>query len=76
MVVKHRQTFFRYNSLDYSEILSNGVRVVPSKESLTDGHGDYTRTTVMIYKDIPSFEELMSFAKQLENEFNEWVQKS
>jgi len=76
MVVKHRQTFFRYNSLDYSEILSNGVRVVPSKESLTDWHGDYTRTTVMIYKDIPSFEELMSFAKQLENEFNEWVQKS
>jgi hypothetical protein len=29
----------------------------------------------MIYKDIPSFEELMSFAEQLENEFNEWVKK-
>jgi hypothetical protein len=27
----------------------------------------------MIYKDIPSFEELMSFAEKLENEFNEWV---
>ena len=76
MVVEHRQTFFRYNTLDYTGILSNGVRVVPSKDSWTDWRGDYTRTAVMIYKDIPSFEELMSFAEQLENEFNEWVKKS
>ena len=73
MVVEHRQTFFRYNSLDYAGILSNGVRVVPSKENWTDWRGDYTRTAVMIYKDLPSFEELMAFAEQLENEFNEWV---
>ena len=76
MVVEHRQTFFRYNTLDYAGISSNGVRVVPSKDSWTDWRGDYTRTAVMIYKDIPSFEELMSFAEQLENEFNEWVKKS
>ena len=73
MVVEHRQTFFRYNTLDYEGISSNGVRVVPSKESWTDWRGDYTRTAVMIYKDIPSFVELISFAKQSENEFNEWV---
>jgi predicted nucleotidyltransferase component of viral defense system len=76
MVVEHRQTFFRYNTLDYAGISSNGVRVVPSKDSWTDWRGDYTRTAVMIYKDIPSFEDLMSFAEQLENEFNEWVKKA
>lgn len=76
MVVEHRQTFFRYNTLDYAGISSSGVRVVPSKESWTDWRGDYTRTAVMIYNDIPSFEELMGFAEQLENEFNEWVKKS
>ncbi len=76
MVVEHRQTFFRYNTLDYAGISSNGVRVVPSKDSWTDWRGDYTRTAVMIYKDIPSFEELISFAEQLENEFNKWVKKS
>lgn len=76
MVVEHRQTFFCYNTLDYAGISSNGVRVVPSKDSWTDWRGDYTRTAVMIYKDIPSFEELMSFAEQLENEFNEWVKSS
>jgi hypothetical protein len=52
------------------------VRVVPPKESWTDWRGDYSRTSVMIYNDIPSFDELMSFAEQLENEFNEWVKKS
>jgi len=25
---------------------------------------------------LPSFDELMSFAEQLENEFNEWVKNS
>ena len=76
MVVEHRQTFFRYNTLDYAGILSNGVRVLPKKESWTDWRGDYTRTAVMIYNNIPSFEELMSFAEQLENEFNEWIKNS
>ena len=76
MVVEHRQTFFRYNTLDYTGILSNGVRVLPKKESWTDWRGDYTRIAVMIYNNIPSFEELMSFAEQLENEFNEWIKNS
>ncbi len=73
IVVEHRQTFFRYNSLNYAGILSNGVRVVPPKESLTDWRGDYLRTTVMIYNTAPSFDELITFANQLEKEFNEWV---
>jgi hypothetical protein len=76
MVVEHRQTFFRYNTLDYKGILITGVRVLPKKESWTDWRGDYTRTAVMIYNNIPSFEELMSFAEQLENEFNEWIKNS
>ncbi len=73
IVVEHRQTFFRYNTLDYDGILRRGVRIVPSKDNWIDWRGYYTRTAAMIYKDIPSFEELMSFAEQLENEFNEWV---
>lgn len=76
MVVEHRQTFFRYNTLDYAGILTNGVRVLPSEESWADWRSDYTRTAVMIYNHTPSFEELMSFAELLENEFNEWIKKS
>jgi len=73
MVVEHRQTFFRYNTLDYAGILNNGVQVVPPKESWADWRSDYSRTTVMIYNDIPSFDDLMQFVAHLEKEFNEWV---
>ena len=73
MVLEHRKTFFRYNSLDYDGISRGGVRLVPTQENWSVWRGDYARTAVMIYSDIPSFEELMSFAEQLETEFNRWV---
>jgi len=61
------------NTLDYSGILKNGVNVVPLKESWADWRSDYSRTIVMIYNDIPSFDDLMQFAAHLEKEFNDWV---
>jgi predicted nucleotidyltransferase component of viral defense system len=73
MVVEHRQTFFRYNTLDYAGILYNGVRILPKQENLPDWRGDYSKTAVMIYNNVPSFDELMEFAQRLENEFNDWV---
>lgn len=73
-VVEHRQTFFRYNALDYNGILNSGVSVTPSEESLSDWRSDYSRTAVMIYNEAPTFEELMDFARRFEKEFNEWVQ--
>ena len=73
MVVKHRQTFFRYNTLDYLGILKNGVNVVPLKEIWADWRSDYSRTIVMFYNDIPSFDDLMPLAAHLEKEFNNWV---
>ncbi len=72
-VVQHRQTFFRYNTMDYSGILSKGVKVTLPQESWADWRGDYSRSAVMIYSKIPSFEELMTFADRLEKEFNDWV---
>lgn len=73
MVVQHRQLFFRYNTLDYAGILNNGVRLTPTAGNLADWRSDYMRTAVMIFKDQPAFDDLMLFASQLENEFNEWI---
>lgn len=72
-VIEHRKTFFRYNTLDYDGILSGGVRVVPPQERWADWRGDYSRTAVMIYNEAPTFDELMTFAEQFEQEFNMWV---
>ena len=72
-VVEHRQTFFRYNAMDYKKITSKGLKVLPSQGNWADWRGDYNRSTVMIYRDIPSFEDLMAFAGNLEKDFNDWV---
>lgn len=72
-VVTHRQTFFRYNTLDYAGILSRGVHTVPAKENWADWRSDYIRTAVMIYNRTPTFDALMDFAQKLELEFNAWV---
>jgi hypothetical protein len=75
MVLEHRQTFFRYNTMDYAGILNKGLRVVPPQESWADWRGDYLRTAVMIYNSVPTFNELMAFAAQFEKEFNEWIER-
>ena len=75
MVLEHRQTFFRYNTIDYAGILNKGLRVVPPQESWADWRGDYSRTAVMIYNSVPTFNELMAFAAQFEKEFNEWIER-
>ena len=72
-VVEHRQIFFRYTKMDYTGIFSKGVKVVPPQESWAYWRGDYNRSAIMIHRNIPSFEELMTFADRLEKEFNEWV---
>jgi len=77
MVIEHRQTFFRYNTMDYAGILTKGVSVLPSRDSWADWRGDYNRSAVMIYnKTVPSFEILMDFTGQLQEEFNNWVIKT
>jgi len=75
MVLEHRQTFFRYNTMDYDGILNNGLRVLPPQNSWADWRGDYSRTAVMIYNSVPTFDELMAFSTQFEIEFNEWVER-
>ena len=35
----------------------------------------YTKTPSMLHKDIPLFNDLMSFAEKLEQEFNNWVKR-
>jgi hypothetical protein len=73
IVVEHRYTFFRYNAMNYEGIFTKGIRLVPTFERRSEWGGDYGRNAVMIYNNIPSFEEVMVFAQRFETEFNEWV---
>jgi hypothetical protein len=59
--------------MNYNSILSNGVKVAPPMETRSDWRSDYARTSIMIYNNIPTFEDLMVFAERMEEEFKEWV---
>jgi predicted nucleotidyltransferase component of viral defense system len=73
IVVEHRKTFFRYNKMDYEIILKDGVKIIPTKESLSEWRGDYSRSSAMIYGFTPEFNQLMDFVKSFELEFNNWI---
>ena len=72
-VIKHRRTFFRYNSMDYEGVLQKGVRILPGTGSLRDWRSDYDRSAAMFHGERPSFDALMQFAAGFEQEFNAWV---
>lgn len=76
IVLEHRQTFFRYNSMDYAQILSKGVQLTPDVNGLQNWRSDYSRSRALIFHEIPTFEELMMFASKFELEFNTWVSNS
>jgi len=73
MVIAHRRTFYRYNALDYDEILRNGITIVPPEAQWPDWRGDYDRTSAMIYRDRPTFDELIRVAQAYQDTFNAWV---
>lgn len=73
VVITHRKTFFKYNTLDYDRMLHYGVGVVPSDEQLARWRTDYAKTIDLIYHDRPSFDDLMVFAQMLEHEYNLWT---
>lgn len=75
-VVRHRRTFYRYNALDYDAILRSGIRIIPTADQLANWRGDYTRSTAMIYRDLPTFTQLMDSAQHFQDTFNAWVQAS
>jgi predicted nucleotidyltransferase component of viral defense system len=72
-VVNHRKTFYRYNRMDYASILTKGIKLLPAMANMPEWRSDYLRTRVMIFGKIPSFDDLMHFAEQLEMDFNNWV---
>lgn len=73
MVIAHRRTFYRYNALDYDEILRSGITIVPPEAQWPDWRSDYDRTSAMIYRDRPTFDELMRTAQGYQDTFNMWV---
>ena len=55
--------------MDYSDILANGIRLVPDDYRFKDLKDDYNKMKEMIQTLVP-FEEIMDYLKTLEKEIN------
>jgi hypothetical protein len=75
-VVQHRRTFYRYGKLDYDALLRTGIAIVPPSEALPDWRGDYQRSAAMIYREVPTFEQLIHGAQRFQDTFNTWVRST
>ena len=69
-VIHFKQKFYRETWMDYSDILANGIRLVPDDYRFKDLKDDYNKMKEMIQTLIP-FDEIMDYLKILEKEIND-----
>ncbi len=60
--------FYHYGWLDINQMLRHEFQLVPSKDKEKKLREDYESMKRMIWKDAPSFDELINYLKELEEE--------
>ncbi len=70
-IVAHRQIFFHYRWLDYSEMNSGKLQLLPTKSQLPTWKSDYKNVQQeMIHGEVPSFEEIMMVIGEFQDKIN------
>lgn len=72
-VVQHRRTYYRYGRMDYDALLRQGISILPTQEAQADWRSDFQRSRSLIYRDEPTFDQLLEAAHAFEEKFNAWV---
>ncbi len=72
-VIRLKKHFYNSATANYDECNSGGLKLIPNETNLPVLGNDYLEMTRagMLYGDIPTFEEITSRLKNLENEINE-----
>lgn len=72
-VIRLKKRFYNSATANYDECNSGGLKLIPNETNLQILENDYLKMTRagMLYGDIPTFEEIISRLKNLENEINE-----
>ena len=65
-VIKHKQCFFRSGFANYDQCLNKGFKLIPPSTQLAKLQEDYRAMQIMIYGDIPLFEDIVTSLKELE----------
>ena len=70
-LVNHRCNYIRLKDFNYDELKKGKINIVPNEKLLNDIEVDYkTMQNEMIYKESPSFKELVEHMNKLQNLYN------
>lgn len=69
-IIENNMVFFRDTSSSYDTAKLGELRLTPTKEMLTELKQDYKAMEIMMIKNYPTFEELISAIEALEKQLN------
>ncbi len=70
-VVAFKSRFYRCSWARYEDAKPGSLRLVPDQIRLKELSADYKEMELMIYGDVPPFEEIIRALRELENEINQ-----
>jgi len=74
-IIEHRRIFYRYGSVDYDALLSEGFSIIPQGDARKEWEKDYVNMQRdMFYGDVPSFATVMEQLAQFEDNFRKHLQ--
>ena len=69
-VVEHKSVYFRSGWANYSAATEGNLRLVPHPSRLVDLENDYEKMKLMVFGEIPTWDEIIKFLRTIENEIN------
>lgn len=74
-IIEHRRTFYRYGSVDYDELITEGFSIIPQGDARKEWEKDYANMQRdMFYGDVPAFDTVMEQLAQFEGDFRKHLQ--
>lgn len=74
-IIDHRRTFYRYGSVDYDALMSEGFSIIPQGDPRKEWEKDYANMQRdMFYGDVPAFDTVMQQLAVFEDTFRKQLQ--
>ena len=74
-IIEHRRAFYRYGSVDYNALMSEGFSIIPQGDARKEWEKDYANMQRdMFHGDVPPFETVMEQLAQFEDDFRKHLQ--
>ncbi len=75
-VIANKSLFFASKEASYETIFTNGLKLLPSEDRIKEIAADYKEMSIMIFGEMPRFEEILSSIGKIEEILNEVIENT